>query len=89
MIEDDTAPLMATIREKATLIRWLANNAESFPADAWTKSDLISMLCEIFEASGEIIVATGVPDLEAFTGDAYFNLQEERGQDFKPYNSVD
>lgn len=89
MIEDDTDPLMATIREKATLIRWLANNAESFPADAWSKGELIAMLGEIFAASGEIIAATGVPDLESFTQDAFFNLQEERGQDFEPYNSVD
>lgn len=89
MIENETDPLMTIIREKAALIRWLGNNAESFPAHAWSKDQLVAMLCEVFEASGEIIAATGVSDVEAFTQDAYSNLQEERSQDYAPYNSVD
>lgn len=86
---NDIDPLMNTIREKATLIRWLANNAESYPAAAWNKQQLTSMLSEIFEAAGEIIASTGTPDVERLTEEAYQNLQEERGRDYEPYSAVD
>ena len=96
-MNDNDDPTMSKIREQAALIKHIATNAEAYPDEAWSKSQLSSMLCEVLTAANEVISLTGIPDVERFFEDVGFRLTEERGpafgngldEKYRPYSDVD
>jgi hypothetical protein len=84
-------PLFARILEAADLIRYIAQNAECYPTDAFSAVTWSQMLLEIADEADKIIRACGITNLEAHYEDQWGKIGEERNWqrvDYRPYEGV-
>jgi len=85
-------PLFAGILKSADLIRYIAQNAESFPAEAFSAATWAQMLSEVAGEADKIIRLCGVADLEAHHEDVWGIIGQNRNDlrvDYVPYRDGD
>lgn len=71
-------PIITKIREHADVIRYLGQNTQCHPDEAWSNKQLIQMLDEISDNADAILRLTGIVDLERHFEDTWLSLGQDR-----------
>ena len=71
-------PIFTKIREHADVIRYIGQNTQCHPDEAWSKQQVIQMIDEMSENADAILRLTGVANLETHFEDAWASLGEKR-----------
>ncbi|MFC4594277.1 hypothetical protein [Sphingobium tyrosinilyticum] len=81
-------PLFAGILKSADLVRYIAQNAECYPIDAFSAATWAQMLSEVAGEADKIIGLCGVTNLEAHHEDVWGIIGQDRNDlriDYRPY----